>query len=303
MMNPVLSRRSFVVRGAGALAFGIGSALGLSGCVVHDPEARAAAGGGELRIVATTPALTKVCAELDLDLVGVPKSDNVPARYKGVPTTGAPMSPDMEVLASMSPDIVLSPTTLENDLAPKYANAGIVGEFVNVSSVDGLFDSIKTLGEQLDRVDEAQKLLDDHEQFMEDFRQKVAGREHPQVLVLMGVPGSYIIATDQSYVGSLVVLAGGQNVYGEASEEFINANTEDMFLRDPDIILRAAHGVPEMVVEMFAEEFSTDDIWKHFRAVQEGRVYDLPFDMFGMSATLGYTECLSYLMPLLYGGE
>ena len=31
--------------------------------------------------------------------------------------------------------------------------------------------------------------------------------------ILMGLPGSYIIATENSYVGSLVELAGGENVY------------------------------------------------------------------------------------------
>ena len=30
--------------------------------------------------------------------------------------------------------------------------------------------------------------------------------------LLMGLPGSYIIATENSYVGSLVALAGGENV-------------------------------------------------------------------------------------------
>ena len=29
----------------------------------------------------------------------------------------------------------------------------------------------------------------------------------------MGLPGSYVVATDKSYVGSLVELAGGDNVY------------------------------------------------------------------------------------------
>lgn len=56
----------------------------------------------------------------------------------------------------------------------------------------------------------------------------------------MGLPGSYIVATDNSYVGSLVKLAGGTNVYGDGGgEEFLTANTEDMQTKDPDIILRA----------------------------------------------------------------
>ena len=42
----------------------------------------------------------------------------------------------------------------------------------------------------------------------------------------MGLPGSYIIATDNSYVGSLVKFAGGTNVYGDGDgQEFLFANT------------------------------------------------------------------------------
>lgn len=123
-------------------------------------------------------------------------------------------------------------------------------------------------------------------------------------LVLMGLPGSYIVATESSYVGNLVKLAGGINVYGDGDgQEFLTANTEDMKTKEPDIILRAAHALPDDVVEMFKEEFETNDIWKHFEAVQKGRVYDLPYELFGMSAKFNYPDALEVLQPLLYGEE
>ena len=92
----------------------------------------------------------------------------------------------------------------------------------------------------------------------------------------MGLPGSYIVATDNSYVGSLVKLAGGTNVYGDGDgQEFLNANTEDMKLKEPDIILRAAHALPEDVTKMFNDEFSSNDIWKHFKAVENSTAYTI----------------------------
>ena len=116
----------------------------------------------------------------------------------------------------------------------------------------------------------------------------------------MGLPGSYIVATENSYAGSLVALAGGQNVYAGSDQEFLNVNTEDMQARDPDIILRTAHALPDQVMQMFADEFAANDVWKHFRAVKEGRVYDLPYDQFGMSATFNYPDALQTLQPMLY---
>lgn len=116
----------------------------------------------------------------------------------------------------------------------------------------------------------------------------------------MGLPGSYIIATENSYVGSLVELAGGENVYAGSDQEFLTVNTEDMETKKPDVILRAAHALPDQVVEMFREDFKTNDIWKHFDAVQNGRVYDLTYEYFGMSANFSYPEALEELQLMLY---
>ena len=97
-------------------------------------------------------------------------------------------------------------------------------------------------------------------------------------------------------------LAGGENVYSDTEEEFLTVNTEDMKKKDPDVILRAAHALPDQVEEMFADEFAASDIWKHFKAVQEGRVFDLSYDKFGMSASFSWHEALEELQPMLYPG-
>lgn len=80
----------------------------------------------------------------------------------------------------------------------------------------------------------------------------------------------------------------------------MNVNTEDMLQKDPDMILRTAHAMPESVMQMFAEEFDTNDIWKHFRAVQCGQVYDLSNGEFGMSANFNYQNALKTLDEILY---
>ena len=285
---------------AGALA------LSASGCVNQHPEQNTDDVSGEVRIVATSPAAVDICDRLELDLVGVCSStlSTNPERYQDVTTVGTAMSPDLEILKSLNPDYVLSPNSLQSDLQPKYASIGVNSLFLNLRSVEGMYASIEGLGEKFGREEQAQALVEEYEQFMEEYRSQNEGKESPTVLVLMGLPGSYIVATESSYVGNLVKLAGGINVYGDGDgQEFLTANTEDMKTKEPDIILRAAHALPDDVVEMFKEEFETNDIWKHFEAVQEGRVYDLPYELFGMSAKFNYPDALEVLQPLLYGEE
>ena len=279
-------------------------ALSASACVNQHPEQTADDGSDQVRIVATSPAAVDICDKLELDLVGVCSStlSTIPERYQDVTTVGTAMSPDLEILKSLNPDYVISPNSLQSDLQPKYASIEVNSLFLNLRSVEGMYASIEGLGEKFDREEQARALVEEYQQFMEEYRSQNEGKESPTVLVLMGLPGSYIVATESSYVGNLVKLAGGVNVYGDGDgQEFLTANTEDMKTKEPDIILRAAHALPEDVVEMFQDEFETNDIWKHFEAVQEGRVYDLPYDLFGMSAKFNYPDALEELQPLLFG--
>lgn len=281
----------------------------MSGCVDQHPEETSAGSdvqSSEVRLVATSPSVVEICDKLDLELVGVCSStlSTLPERYSDAERVGTAMAPDTEIVRSLSPDWILSPSSLQSDLQPKYAAIGTKSIFLNLKSVDGMYKSIEQLGELFGCEEQAQDMIDEYNAFMADYKDKNAGKESPTVLVLMGLPGSYIVATDNSYVGSLVKMAGGVNVYGDGDgQEFLNANTEDMQTKDPDIIVRCAHALPDDVVEMFNEEFNTNDIWKHFRAVEDGKVYDLSYEYFGMSAGFDYPEALEELQPILYGGE
>ena len=257
---------------------------------------------GEPRIIATSPATADICDKLELDLVGVCSStvSTIPDRYKDVEAVGTAMSPDTEILSSLKPDWILSPVSLQSDLQPKYEAIGSDWAFLNLRSVPGMYRSIQELGEIFDRQDQADKLVKEFTEFYDDYKKKNEGKDHPKVMILMGLPGSYIIATPNSYVGSLVELAGGENVYSDTDQEFLTVNTEDMKTKEPDIILRAAHALPDQVVEMFNKDFAENDIWQHFDAVKNGRVYDLTYEYFGMSATFKYPQALEELQPILY---
>ncbi len=288
-------------RGLIAAALGLLLAAGLlGGCVDQHPER--AEGDGSPRIIAASPAIADLCDLLSLDLIAVPTTAKaLPERYQGLPEIGTAIAPDLEKVRSLRPDVVLSPASLSHDLQPKYAGIATGALFLDLKSVDGLYDSLSYLGRRFNREEAAEALVASYRAFLDEYQASHETAETPRVLILMGVPGSYLVATTNSYIGSLVEMAGGENVYAEAEDEFVNVNTEDMAARDPDIILRASHALPDEVQAMFAKEFAENDIWKHFRAVEEGRVYDLPPELFGMSATMDYPAALEHLDGLLYG--
>ena len=69
--------------------------------------------GRNPRIIATSPATADICDKLNIDLVGVCSStvSTLPSRYKNVKKIGTAMSPDMELVSSVKPDWLLSPSS------------------------------------------------------------------------------------------------------------------------------------------------------------------------------------------------
>ena len=276
-------------------------ALPAAGCVDQYPEGRDGPKvvTGNERVVATSRSVAEIMARLDVDVIGVPQTElEASDRFAGAANVGASMNPDMEIIRSLSPDWVFAPKTLEASLSPRFEAARIDVAFLNLRSIDHMYASIAELGPLLMREQEAQALVAEYEIFKVQYKEEIAFDEPPRVLILMGLPGSYLVATENSYIGSLVAMTGAINVYEGETAEFISANTEDMLSRKPDIILRAAHALPNDVIEMFNKEFKENDIWKHFDAVQAGNVFDLPYAQFGMSATFEYRQALDTLKEI-----
>ncbi|HHW5906473.1 TPA: heme ABC transporter substrate-binding protein IsdE [Staphylococcus aureus] len=257
---------------------------------------------GEFRIVPTTVALTMTLDKLDLPIVGKPTSyKTLPNRYKDVPEIGQPMEPNVEAVKKLKPTHVLSVSTIKDEMQPFYKQLNMKGYFYDFDSLKGMQKSITQLGDQFNRKAQAKELNDHLNSVKQKIENKAAKqKKHPKVLILMGVPGSYLVATDKSYIGDLVKIAGGENVIKVKYRQYISSNTENLLNINPDIILRLPHGMPEEVKKMFQKEFKQNDIWKHFKAVKNNHVYDLEEVPFGITANVDADKAMTQLYDLFY---
>jgi len=255
----------------------------------------------EQRIIAGTVVVADILDKLELDAIAVPETEKQLAkRFDGLPTIGNAMEPDMEIVKSLNPTEVLSVSTLEYDLQDKFKQLNIPVDFLNFQSVDAMLKEIASLGERYDREVQADVLVKDLQKNIEAVQSVAANKEGPRVLILLGIPGSYLVATENSYAGDLVKRAGGINVMEGQDAEYLSSNTEYLHNSNPDIILRLSHGMPDEVVKMFDEEFKTNDIWKHFDAVKNDKVYDLEEELFGTTSSLQVPQALGQLMEIFY---
>lgn len=276
--------------------------MSIAGCSSPKKEtAKQVKSESKERVVATTVAVTEIMDALEVDLVGVPTSSKtLPKRYKGLPEVGNPMSPDMEKVKSLKPSEVLSVSTLEYELKPVFDGVGMKANFLDLTSLKNMQSSISDLGKKYGREKQAEAVVTKLDKKVASIQKEVKGKKEPTVLILLGVPGSYLVATEHSYIGDLVKQLGGKNIVQGEQVEYLASNTEYLKKADPDIILRAAHGMPDEVVKMFDKEFKTNDIWKHFAAVKNNRVYDLEERLFGTTGNLAAIEALDELKKMMY---
>lgn len=255
------------------------------------------------RVIATTVALTDTAAKLNIDLVGIPSTvKDLPEMYKDVKQIGQAKKPNMEIVQGLQPTDILSVTTIKPEMEKALKGSNIQATYYDYNSIEGMQKSITAMGEKFERVDEAATLNQVYDDKIAEINEKTKELKKPKVMILLGVPGSYLVSTEKSFLGNLVELVGGENVIQatKSDEEFIASNTEYLYKLEPDVILRASHGFANQVTAMFDEEFKTNDVWKNFKATKEGRVYDLSEDTFGITANVNADESLQALYELLY---
>ncbi|MDY3360395.1 MAG: heme ABC transporter substrate-binding protein IsdE [Clostridium celatum] len=257
---------------------------------------------GEEIVVATSVAVTEILDALGVKVSGVPSTSyELPESTEGAVEIGNPMSPDLEIIKSLNPTVVVSVDTLGSDYMELFTQNNIPSEFVSLESLDGLKDAISLLGERFNKKEEAKVLLTDLENKEIEVKKKAETIENPDILLLFAAPGSTMIATSKSYIGSLVELVGGRNIVEDNSTSFTTYNKEDLAMLNPDKILVMVHAMPEETKAALEAEMASDSAWQNINAVKDGNVIYLDSEYFGMSAKLNVIEGLDILSDIVHG--
>ncbi|MGL5315548.1 MAG: heme ABC transporter substrate-binding protein IsdE [Peptostreptococcaceae bacterium] len=252
-------------------------------------------------VVATSVAVTEILDALGVKVSGVPTSSyELPESTKDAVKVGNPMSPDLEIIKSLNPTCVVSVDTLGSDYEKLFVENNIPSEFVNLQTLDGLKETILSLGEKFEKVDEANTLLENLANKEVEVENKSQGKENPKVLIIFGAPGSVMVGTDNSYVGNLVEIVGGENIFKGTNSSFMQVNMEEIIKSNPDKILVMTHALPDEAKKTVEDEFAKNTSWKNVKAIQEGEVHYLENGYFGMSANLKVIEALDMLGAILY---
>lgn len=277
--------------------------FGVMGCSNNSEESKESLKkeNGEEIVVATSVAVTEILDELGVKVSGVPTSSyDLPESTKDAVKVGNPMNPDLEIIKSLNPDVVVSVDTLGEDYKKLFTDNNIPSEFIDLTTLEGLKTSISTLGERFNKMEKANEILNELK-VKEDEFVNLSKEEKKDVLLVFAAPGSMMIATPSSYIGNLVDKVGANNIVKDDKKPFVSYSNEEIVKLNPDMVLVMTHGMPEQAKKMAEEKFASDPAWSRIEAVKEGKVYYLENGYFGMSANLKVTESLDKLGEIIYG--
>lgn len=255
----------------------------------------------DIRVVASSVAVVQILDALGVPMVGVPTSSyELPESVLDAERIGSAMSPDMEIIASLSPDIIVSVDSLSNDLKEQFETLNIETTFANLSSYEGLKDTIKQLGERFSVVEKANEILTSFEEREASITDLISGKVSKSVLIIFGAGQSFMVASENSYVGDLAKRVGATNILENASSSFQPIDMEYLADKNPEYILFMSHANPEESLAAFEKEFETNKAWQNFDAVKNGKVIALETEYFGMSANLLAVDAMEKLVDILY---
>jgi iron complex transport system substrate-binding protein len=207
------------------------------------PVAAASAQTGQQRLVSLAPSLTETVAALacEAQLVGV--SDYVvwPPDARELPRLGGLHNPNVERILALAPDLVLLPSAISK-VEKACAASGIHVEHLVMEDLHDVRRGILRIAELLGCLERGQALVAELEQELAAVA--VQAGEQPRVKVLLvldrpptGRLQSLTVAGPGTFLDQLAALAGGDNVFADASRLYFTPSLEAVLSRRPDLII------------------------------------------------------------------
>ncbi|HVL66614.1 MAG TPA: helical backbone metal receptor [Vicinamibacterales bacterium] len=230
------------------------------------------------RIISLIPAVTEMLFALEAGdrVVAVGSFDKYPPEVEKLPKVGALLDPDLERILSLRPDLVAVYGS-QADLRTQLERGGVAMFVYAHAGLADVTTTIRELGTRIGADARAAGLVRDIEERLASVRRSVAGRPRPKTLVVFGREALALRNVYASggigFVHDMVTAAGGDNVFADVNQQAVQATTELIITRRPDVIL-----------ELRAEPLSRDAeqkeraVWNRLGsvpAVRNGRVYIL----------------------------
>jgi iron complex transport system substrate-binding protein len=233
-------------------------------------------GGSAKRVISLVPSVTDLVVAMSLQsrLVGRTRYDKAPA-IASVASVGGTIDPDLEQVFALHPDLVLAWEGTKGTAQRQAIGAhGIPLYAVALRDSAALFKTVKDLGTMLGSDSAAAQMAMALRAQLDSVRSSVSGLPRPTVLfAIWGDPPMTV--GPRTFIAELIRIAGGRNIFDDASMDWPRVTVEEIVHRAPDVVILS---VGEDSTRG-AEALRRAPGWRTLPAVRNGHVVGVPADL------------------------
>lgn len=256
------------------------------------------------RVVSLSPSYLSMIDAVGGKIVGraTSKVGTVPESMKSVPEIGLVFNINMENLIGLKPDLVLAGKNQHEKFVPMLESNKInVIEF-DAKTFDEVKRTVTTLGDIYGTQAKAKaenELLDKEVKAITDKLPK----ESKNIVIMHATASAVTVEGSHSIAGCVSDLLGFKNVAAAALKDKSDKtpySMETLVEQNPDIIFVTSMGKPGEIENRLRTDFKNNPAWSSLQAVQQGRVYVLPENLFLINPGLRYPQAVKYMAKQVY---
>jgi iron complex transport system substrate-binding protein len=227
------------------------------------------------RIISLVPALTEMLFAIGAgpQVVAVSSFDEYPPQVRDLERVGALLDPNLERILALRPDLVAVYGS-QQDLKTQLARARIPVYSYRHAGLADITATIREIGERAGHAAEATALVGRIEAQLASIRARIGTARRPRTMLIFGREAGALRGIYASggvgFLHDMLEAAGGEDVFADIKRESVQATTELILTRKPDVILEIRAG-PADAGNIAAEQSA----WKALGsvpAVRNGRV-------------------------------
>jgi len=242
--------------------------------------------------------------------IGRPESTGMPKelyeKVKHLPSVGETPNPNIEKIVALNPDLVIGVNvSFHHAIIPPLEKAKIPVLLLSLNSYKDILDKLAIYGRITGNHKKASNIIAGIKGKTEVIRKRIEDYTKKKVVIIWGTTESFNMALPTSFIGNLVEMLGGINIAVGSKAiasmpQYAPLSMEYILSKDPDVVLLITHGYADKVLDKFKKEIENHSAWKGLRTVREGKVYQLPYHLFGVNPAVRVTDAIEHLVGLLY---
>jgi iron complex transport system substrate-binding protein len=228
------------------------------------------------RAVSLAPNLTEIVFAVGAGerLVGVTSFCNYPEEAQKIQKIGDTMTPNIENIIALKPQIVFVSTASQIETFTKTLDEqGIVYFVTNPQNLDGIYKSINQIGDVFGKAEKAREVVENLQKRVAEVEAKTEKTPRVKTFVQIDRESLYTIGRD-SFITDLIRRAGGASVTADVATAYPTLNKETAFALNPEAI----------ILSESPNNLTPNDVFKNSPAVKNAKVYKINADIISRPA-------------------